>query len=103
MWREHEKCSPKGAAIGENRMEKRRQGYIFRVRKSWYGRWRRHELETLPDGSKKLVKRQHCEKLCEYGDRFRSSKDVRPLLDMKLQSTPANENERRQQAESTST
>jgi integrase len=103
MCSEHDRYSL-SVAIGETEMEsQRRQGHIFRIKKSWYGRWRRHELETLPDGSKKLVKRQHCEKLCEYGDRFRAPKDVRPLLDAKLQAAPANENERRQLAESTST
>jgi integrase len=65
------------------------KGQIFRVGKSWYGRWRRNELEAAPDGEKVVVRQQHCEKLCEYSDRYRSKKDVQPLLDGKLR--PLNE------------
>jgi integrase len=68
---------------------KHQKGQIFRTGKSWYGRWRRDELETTADGSKVVVRRQHCEKLCEYGDRYRTKKDVQPLLDGKLR--PLNE------------
>lgn len=60
------------------------KGQIWRVGKSWYGRWRRDELEPAADGSKVIVRRQHCEKLCEYSDRYRVKRDVRPLLDEKL-------------------
>lgn len=63
---------------------RQQRGQIFRAGKSWYGRWRRDELDTKPDGSKIIVRRQHAEKLCEYGDRYRSKKDVQPLLDIKL-------------------
>jgi integrase len=65
------------------------RGQIFRVGRSWYGRWRRDELEADADGSRVVVRRQHAEKLCEYGDRYRSKKDVQPLLDVRLQ--PINE------------
>ncbi|MGB7283325.1 MAG: site-specific integrase [Candidatus Acidiferrum sp.] len=36
-----------------------------------------------------MVRRQHAEKLCEYSDRYRCKKDVKPLLDAKLK--PLNE------------
>src|SRR6266478_3229476 len=65
------------------------KGYIFRVRKSWCGRWWRDEIEKDANGNSRVVRRQHCEKLCKYGDRYRSKKDVQPLLDAKLQ--PLNE------------
>jgi integrase len=68
---------------------KLQRGQIFRVKKSWYGRWRRDELETKADGSRIAIRRQHCEKLCDYGDRYRSKRDVQPLLDEKLR--PLNE------------
>jgi integrase len=65
------------------------KGYIWRIGKSWYGRWYREELSRDPDGSTQIVRRQHAEKLCEAGDRYRSKKDVQPLLDAKL--LPLNE------------
>jgi integrase len=68
---------------------KHQTGHIFRARKSWYGRWRRDELETRSDGEKSVVRRQHCERLCDYSDRYRTKKDVQPLLDEKLR--PLNE------------
>jgi integrase len=95
--------------------DKRTQkGQIFRSGKSWYGRWRRDEpvhvedlnveererfdkLRLVADGSKVIVRRQHCEQLCEFGDRYRSKKDVQPLLDAKL----LRENENRDSPEST--
>ncbi len=64
-------------------------GYIWRIGKSWYGRWYREELSRGPDGSNQIVRRQHAEKLCEAGDRYRCKKDVQPLLDAKL--LPLNE------------
>ena len=76
---------------------KHQKGQVFKAGKSWFGRWRRDELDTLADGSKLLVRRQHCEKLCDYSDRYRARKDVQPLLDAKLK--PLNEN--RSSAEST--
>src|SRR5258705_369922 len=65
------------------------KGHIFRVKRSWYGRWWRDEMEKKGDGTSQVVRRQHCEKLCEYGDRYRSKKDVQSVLDGKLQ--PLNE------------
>lgn len=76
---------------------RQQHGQIFKRRRAWFGRWRRDELETLPDGSKQIVRRQHCEKLADYGDRYRSKRDVQPLLDEKLK--PLNEG--RSSAEST--
>ena len=70
------------------------EGYIFRVKRSWYGRWYRDEIENGI-----TVRRQHSEKLCEYSNRFRSKKDVKPLLAEKL--GPVNEG--RCSAESTMT
>jgi hypothetical protein len=35
------------------------RGYVFKVGRSWYGRWRRDELEEGADGSKIIVRRQH--------------------------------------------
>lgn len=75
-------------------MSKQQTGHIWRVKKSWYGRWYRDEIE---DGV--LVRSQHAEKLCDYSDRYRSKKDVKPLLAEKL--APVNEG--RCSAESTLT
>lgn len=55
------------------------KGYIWRVRRSWYGRW--YE-DAIVDGVK--VRRQHSEKLCEVSDSYRTKSDVRPLLAEKL-------------------
>jgi integrase len=76
----------------EGVMTKHQTGYIWRVGKSWYGRWYRNEIVN---GAVERV--QHSEKLVEYSDRYRSKKDVRPLLDAKL--LPVNEG--RSSAEST--
>jgi integrase len=73
---------------------KHQTGYIWRVGKSWFGRWYENQLV---DGV--MVRRQHSEKLCEYSDRYRSKKDVKPLLAEKL--APVNDG--RQSAESTQT
>jgi len=75
-------------------MSKNQTGYVWRVGKSWYGRWYRDEIE---DGI--TVRRQHSEKLCEYSNRFRSKRDVRTVLAEKL--LPVNEG--RCSAESTMT
>jgi integrase len=89
------------------------RGHVFRSGSFWFGRWRRDELVSpkdltdkerlaLPanhDGSKVRVRRQHAEKLAEYGDRYRSAKDVQPLLDAKLLPT----NDGRDRPESTLT
>src|SRR6202521_2131070 len=43
--------------IGDTTMRtKVQRGQIFRSGKSWYGRWRRDELETNPDGSRVVVR-----------------------------------------------
>ncbi len=55
------------------------------------------KLSSDHDGSKVRIRRQHAEKLAEIGDRYRSEKDVRPLLDAKLQAL----NEDRERPEST--
>ena len=73
-------------------MTKHQTGYIWRVGKSWFGRWYRNEIVN---GAVERV--QHSEKLVEYSDRYRTKKDVRPLLDAKL--LPVNEG--RSSAEST--
>ncbi|MGB8592758.1 MAG: hypothetical protein WA755_00070 [Candidatus Acidiferrales bacterium] len=65
------------------------RGYIFKKDGRWYGRWRQDEIAKDADGNARIVRRQHCEKLCEVSDRYRGKKDVRPLLDVKLQ--PLNE------------
>ncbi len=54
-------------------------GYIWRVGKSWFGRWYRDEIQN---GA--TVRVQHSEKLCAVSDQYRTKKDVRPLLDEKL-------------------
>jgi len=57
---------------------------------TWYGRWRQDEIVKDADGNNAHVeRRQKCEKLCEYGDRYRNERDVQPLLDAKL--VPLNE------------
>jgi integrase len=63
---------------------KTQRGHIWRVGKSWFGRWYREELERGPDGNFQVVRRQHAEKLAEYCDSYRAKKDVQPLLDAKL-------------------
>ena len=76
---------------------RQQRGQIFKHHRAWFGRWRRDEIETLPDGSKQIVRRQHCEKLADCSDRYRCKRDVQPLLDEKLK--PLNEG--RTSAEST--
>ena len=46
-------------------MTRHQTGYIWRVGKSWYGRWYRNEIV---DGG--VVRVQHSEKLCSYSDRY---------------------------------
>lgn len=60
------------------------RGHIFKAGRSWYGRWRRDTLEEGVDGMKIMVRKQHCEKLCEVSDTYRTKNDVRLLLDEKL-------------------
>jgi integrase len=51
-------------------------GFIWKKGRSWFGRWRD---DVMIDG--KLVRKQQCRKLADVCDRYRSKKDVRPLLD----------------------
>jgi integrase len=52
------------------------QGYVWRKGRSWYGRWRE---DVLIDG--RVVHKQRSRKLADYCDRYRSARDVQPLLD----------------------
>jgi integrase len=93
---------------------KHQTGYIFRSGRFWYGRWFRDELVDcndltkkdrellqqkgipLPDhddGTRVMVRRQHAEKLAQFGDRYRIRRDVECLLAEKLK--PANEGRER--------
>jgi integrase len=65
-------------------MSRHQTGYIWRVGKSWFARWREDAIENG-----QIVRKQRCEKLAEYCDRYRSKADVRPLLADKLR--PLNE------------
>lgn len=56
------------------------KGYVWRVKRSWYGRWYQDEFDK--DGN--TVRVQHSEWLCEYSDVYRSKKDVLKLLADKL-------------------
>jgi integrase len=98
---------------------KTQRGQIFRSGKNWYGRWRRDELVAVSDlskterreleargvlnaehdGSKVVVRRQHCEKLATFGDTYRRKSDCQSILDAKLLSA----NEGRESPESTLT
>jgi integrase len=77
--------------------QQHQRGYIWRVGKSWFARWYREEYETDAGGERQIVRKQHAEKLCEYGDRYRAKRDVQPLLDAKLLTA----NEGRDRPEST--
>jgi integrase len=59
---------------------KHQTGYIWRVGRFWYGRWYQNEFDEHGN----TVRRQHAEKLCRYGDLYRSKKEVRKILDEKL-------------------
>lgn len=80
-------------------------GYIWRVGRSWYGRWYEDIVSdgTTKDFKKRLIPKgevarvQHSEKLAEYSDRYRREADVRPVLAEKLRPL----NERKQNPEST--
>jgi integrase len=88
-------------------MSRHQEGYIWRVGRSWYGRWREDVVSdgTIQDYKKRLIPKgriarvQHSEKLAEYSDRYRRDADVRPLLAEKLRPL----NERKQSPESTLT
>jgi integrase len=60
-------------------MSRHQAGYIWRVGRSWYGRWREDVIER---GA--VVRKQRSEKLADMSDRYRSKADVRPLLQEKL-------------------
>jgi integrase len=65
-------------------MVRQQSGYIWKVGRAWYGRWRDDVLE---DG--RVVRKQRSAKLAEVCDRYRTKADVRPLLAEKLR--PINE------------
>lgn len=65
-------------------MARQQLGYIWKVGRSWYGRWREDVFENG-----QVVRKQVSGKLAEVCDRFRSKADVRPLLADKLR--PLNE------------
>ena len=65
-------------------MRRQQTGYIWRVGNSWFGRWREDVLE---DG--KVVRRQRSKRLADYCDRYKTERDVQPLLDEILR--PLNE------------
>ena len=66
-------------------MGRHQEGYIWRVGRSWFARWREDSL----DANGRVVRKQRCEKIAEYCDLYRSKADVRPLLAEKLR--PLNE------------
>jgi integrase len=69
-------------------MHRHQEGYIWRKGRNWYGRWWE---EVLDDG--KVIRKQRARKLVEYSDRYRTERDVRPLLEEVLR--PVNEGKAR--------
>jgi integrase len=69
-------------------MTRQQKGYIWKVGRSWHGRWREDVLE---DG--RVVRKQLSAKLADVCDRYRCKSDVRPLLAEKLR--PINEGKTR--------
>lgn len=69
-------------------MHRHQEGYIWRKGGNWYGRWWEDVIEDA-----KLVRKQRARKLAEYCDRYRTERDVRPLLDDILR--PLNEGKTR--------
>lgn len=65
-------------------MNRHQTGYIWRVKRSWYGRWREDVIENGV-----IVRKQCSAKLADVCDRYRTKADVRPLLEEKLR--PLNE------------
>ncbi|HEV1993872.1 MAG TPA: hypothetical protein VGR03_06050 [Candidatus Acidoferrum sp.] len=57
-------------------MSRHQEGYIWRKGHSWYGRW---WDDVIEDG--RIVRKQRSRRLAIYCDRYRSEKDVRPLLE----------------------
>lgn len=79
------------------RRQRIQRGYVFRKGNAWYGRWRQETIVKDADGNSHVERRQHCEKLCEYSDRYRTEGDAQTLLDDKLKPI----NERQQKPDST--
>jgi integrase len=69
-------------------MHRHQEGYIWRKGRSWHGRWWE---DVLKDG--RVVRKQRSRKLADYSDRYRTERDVRPLLDEILR--PLNEGKTR--------
>jgi integrase len=65
-------------------MTRHQTGHIWREGNSWLGRWRE---DVLVDG--KIVRQQRCKRLADYSERYRTERDVQPLLDEILR--PLNE------------
>jgi hypothetical protein len=65
-------------------LSRQQTGYIWKVGRSWYGRWREDVLE-----GGQVVRKQVSGKLADVCDRYRSKADVRPLLAERLR--PINE------------
>jgi integrase len=65
-------------------MSRQQSGYIWRVGNSWFGRWRE---DVLQDG--KIIRKQLSRRLADYCDRYKTERDVRPLLEEILR--PLNE------------
>jgi integrase len=57
-------------------MRRHQEGYIWRKGHNWYGRW---WDDVIEEG--RVVRKQRARKLAEYCDRYRTERDVRPLLD----------------------
>jgi integrase len=62
-------------------MRRHQEGYIWRKGQNWYGRWWDDVIENG-----RVVRKQRARKLAEYCDRYRTERDVRPLLDEILRS-----------------
>ena len=69
-------------------MSRQQTGYIWKVGRSWFGRWR----EDVPENGQ-IVRKQRSARLADVCDRYRSKADVRPLLAEKLR--PVNEGKTR--------
>jgi integrase len=69
-------------------LARQQTGYIWKVGRSWFGRWREDVIE---DG--RVVRKQRSARLADVCDRYRSKADVRPLLAEKLR--PINEGKTR--------
>ena len=65
-------------------MSRQQTGYIWRIGESWFGRWRE---DVLKDG--KITRKQRSKRLADYCDRYKTERDVRPLLEEILR--PLNE------------